>query len=53
MEEAIDVFNEWALKGRDLGMEKGHAASVEEMLAFSLEERSEIGANDTERKSKG
>ena len=45
MEEAIDVFNEWALKGRDLGMEKGHAASVEEMLAFSLEERSEIGEN--------
>ena len=43
MKEVIDVFNEWAIKGRDLGMEKGHAASVDEMLAFSLEERSEIG----------
>lgn len=45
MKEAIDVFNEWAIEGRDLGMEKGHAASVEEMLAFSLGERSEIGKN--------
>ena len=43
MKEAIDVFNEWAIEGRDLGMEKGHATSVEEMLAFSLGERSEIG----------
>ena len=43
MKEAIDVFNEWAIEGRDLGMEKGHAASVEEMLAFAIGERSEIG----------
>ena len=45
MKEAIDVFNEWAVKGRDRGMEKGHAASVEEMLAFSLQERLKIGEN--------
>lgn len=45
MKEATDVFDEWAIKGRDLGMEKGHAASVDEMLAFSLGERTEIGKN--------
>ena len=45
MREATDVFDEWAIKGRDVGMEKGHAASVDEMLAFSLGERTEIGKN--------
>ena len=28
----INIFNEWAQKGKDKGMEKGHAASVNEML---------------------
>ena len=50
MKEVIDVFNEWAIKGRDLGMEKGHAASVDEMLAFSLGERTEIGKDFSYRR---
>ena len=43
MRKAKDVFNEWAESGKDLGMETGHADAVEEMLKFSLKERSEIG----------
>ena len=43
MREPMDVFNEWAENGKDLGMESGHAAAVREMLEFSLKERSEIG----------
>ncbi len=31
---ATDVFHDWALNGKDEGMEKGHAASVAEMLDF-------------------
>ena len=31
---ATDVFHDWALVGKDEGMEKGHAASVGEMLEF-------------------
>ena len=31
---ATDVFHDWALIGKDEGMEKGHAASVSEMLEF-------------------
>ena len=31
---ATDVFHDWALNGKDEGMEKGHAASVNEMLSF-------------------
>ena len=31
---ATDVFHDWALVGKDEGMEKGHAASVNEMLGF-------------------
>ena len=26
----INIFNEWAQKGKDKGMEKGHAPSVNE-----------------------
>ena len=43
MREARAVFDEWAESGKDLGMETGHADAVEEMLEFSLKERSEIG----------
>ncbi|MBT4059681.1 MAG: class I SAM-dependent methyltransferase [Euryarchaeota archaeon] len=32
MKEATDVFSQWAEEGRDLGMEQGHAAAVDEML---------------------
>ncbi|MDG1545925.1 MAG: methyltransferase domain-containing protein [Candidatus Poseidoniaceae archaeon] len=37
MRDATEVFSEWAGNGKDEGMERGHAASVEEMLnlAFS------------------
>ena len=37
MRDATEVFSEWAGNGKDKGMERGHAASVEEMLnlAFS------------------
>tara|TARA_B100001250_G_scaffold414358_1_gene452200 strand:+ start:6899 stop:7519 length:621 start_codon:yes stop_codon:yes gene_type:complete len=31
---ATDVFHEWALKGKDEGMERGHAKSVSEMVNF-------------------
>ena len=31
-----EVFTEWAADGRDVGMEVGHAAAVDEMLAAAL-----------------
>ena len=40
MRKATEVFGEWAERGKDEGMEKGHAASVNEILKFALEERS-------------
>ena len=43
MRNAITVFNEWAEKNKDTGMEKGHSASVEEMLKHALKEREKIG----------
>ena len=36
MRQATDVFGEWAEKGRDVGMAKGHAVSVSEMLSFVI-----------------
>ncbi len=33
---ATDLFSEWAMKNKDEGMERGHAASVTEMLDMSL-----------------
>jgi len=33
---ATDLFSDWAASGRDEGMEKGHAASVEAMLEAVL-----------------
>lgn len=35
--KATDVFHEWAEKGKDIGMEKGHAASVDVMLNLLLD----------------
>lgn len=43
MRKASEVFGEWAIAGKDLGMEKGHAASVQEMMDFALSERISIG----------
>ena len=43
MKKPIEVFSEWALNGKDKGMEKNHANPVEEMLNFIIKERNEIG----------
>ena len=43
MLKAIDIFGEWAKEGRDVGMEKAHEISGNEMIDFALEERSNIG----------
>ena len=43
MKKPIEVFSEWALIGKDKGMEKNHANPVEEMLNFIIIERNEIG----------
>ena len=32
--KATEVFHDWALKGKDEGMEKGHSNAVSEMLDF-------------------
>ncbi len=32
MRNATDIFSEWALGGKDEGMEKNHADAVSEML---------------------
>ena len=41
----INIFNQWAQKGKDKGMEKGHAASVYEMLEI-IKKRSNILQNN-------
>ena len=33
---AVDVFSQWALVGKDEGMERGHAASVQAMLELAI-----------------
>tara|TARA_B100000886_G_scaffold4878_1_gene3054 strand:- start:155 stop:289 length:135 start_codon:yes stop_codon:yes gene_type:complete len=35
MESPIKVFSNWALNGKDEGMEKNHSASVENMIKCS------------------
>jgi predicted TPR repeat methyltransferase len=45
MRKATDVFGEWAKEGKDIGMEKGHATAVDEMVTFALKERKKIGKN--------
>ena len=39
LRSATDLFSEWADSGRDVGMEQGHAASVEAMLERLLSKR--------------
>ena len=39
----VDVFDEWAQIGKDEGMEKGHAAAVNEMLTIALSEVAALG----------
>ena len=43
MRNAIEVFSDWAIAGKDKGMEINHAKPVNEMLDFILKERSKIG----------
>ena len=33
---AVDIFSQWALIGKDEGMERGHAASVQAMLELAI-----------------
>tara|TARA_B100002051_G_scaffold108293_1_gene103288 strand:- start:3315 stop:3941 length:627 start_codon:yes stop_codon:yes gene_type:complete len=42
---ATDVFHDWALVGKDEGMEKGHAASVSEMLEFIWQQVKSVEQN--------
>ena len=39
MKKATEVFGEWAVKGKDKGMEKTHALPVGEMLDFILSKK--------------
>jgi len=43
MRNAVAVFSDWAIAGKDKGMEKNHAKPVNEMFEFILKERSKIG----------
>ena len=45
MPKAVDVFGTWAEQGKDIGMEKGHAAAVSEMLDFAIKEREHLNKN--------
>ena len=45
MQKPTEIFGKWAEEGKDVGMEKGHATSVKDMLNFSLQERTNIGKN--------
>ncbi|MDA9842612.1 class I SAM-dependent methyltransferase [Gammaproteobacteria bacterium] len=45
MKKAIEIFNDWAVLGRDLGMEEGHSRSVDEMLDFAISERNKTNQN--------
>ena len=43
MQKPTEIFGKWAEEGKDVGMEKGHANSVKDMLDFALQERTNIG----------
>ena len=36
MQHPTKVFDEWAILGKDKGMERSHAASVSEILEYAL-----------------
>ena len=42
MQKPTEIFGRWAKDGKDVGMEKGHATSVKDMLDFALQERSNL-----------
>ena len=41
MKQATDVFNDWAHRGKDEGMERGHGPAVREMLSEYTSGRSQ------------
>lgn len=43
MKLPIELFNNWALAGKDMGMEEGHGPSVAAMLDFAMRKRVELG----------
>ena len=45
MQKPTKIFSKWAEEGKDIGMEKGHSASVKDILDFALQERIDIGKN--------
>ena len=45
MRIATEVFGEWADCGKDIGMEKGHALAVEDMISFAIQERASLERN--------
>ena len=45
MQKPTEIFGKWAEEGKDVGMERGHATSVKDMLDFALQERTNIGKN--------
>jgi trans-aconitate methyltransferase len=45
MRIATEVFGEWAETGKDIGMEKGHALAVEDMIDFAIQERTNLERN--------
>ena len=47
MKHPTEVFDEWAIIGKDKGMEASHSASVSEILDFAI---SQIEKNSTEFK---
>jgi len=40
-----EVFGEWAEQGKDIGMEKGHASAVEDMINFAIQDRINLERN--------
>ena len=44
----IEVFSEWADQNKDFGMEQNHWQSVENMLAFALNQNNTYSFKDAE-----
>ena len=38
--KAIDLFSDWALRDRDMGMEKNHMPAVKSMLSLFIDKQS-------------
>jgi len=44
---ATDLFNEWAINGKDIGMEKGHATAVGRMIEIAKEQILDINPSSS------